>query len=80
MKSMNSLPAYDGRFAHIAEAPSEPTSINTQARDLYYAYASVTAGKNFQGNPMPEWQDLPAKIREAWIMATVTAHLQKLGG
>lgn len=77
MKSMNNLPEYDGRFAHIAEAPSEPTSINTKARDLYYVYASVTGGKNFQGNPMPEWDVLPIKIREAWIAAA--AHIQALG-
>lgn len=34
--------------------------------DLYNVYGSVTEFKNFQGNPMPEWKDLPEKIQLAW--------------
>lgn len=36
------------------------------ARVAYHAYGSVTDWKNYQGNPMPEFDNLPPKIREAW--------------
>ena len=39
------------------------------AREAYKAYGAVTDFKNFQGNPMPEWDDLPQKIRDAWVAA-----------
>ena len=35
-------------------------------KDLYIVYGSVTGFKNFQGNPMPEWEALPATIQAAW--------------
>lgn len=35
-------------------------------KDLYHVYGGVTDFKNFQGNPMPEWEALPPKIVEAW--------------
>lgn len=35
----------------------------------YEAYGQVTEFKNFRGDPMPEWPDLPDKIREAWEAA-----------
>ena len=35
----------------------------------YAAYAKVTGGKNFRGDPMPEFGDLPETIREAWTAA-----------
>ena|SRR5258706_11825356 len=34
--------------------------------DSYAVYGSVTDFKNFQGNPMPAWRDLPEKIQLAW--------------
>jgi hypothetical protein len=40
----------------------------------YTAYGRVTDFKNFQGNPMPQWAELPEKIQEAWI-ASVQAVL-----
>lgn len=36
----------------------------------YRAYGSVTDFKNYQGLPMPEWDQLPPKIQEAWRAAT----------
>jgi hypothetical protein len=35
-------------------------------QDCYQAYGRVTNFKNFQGNPMPEWGDLPDIIKLAW--------------
>jgi hypothetical protein len=40
----------------------------------YTAYGRVTDFKNFQGNPMPKWDELPEKIQGAWI-ASVQAVL-----
>ncbi len=40
------------------------------ARGAYEAYGAVTDHKNFQGNPMPAFDDLPEQIREAWIAAS----------
>lgn len=39
------------------------------AKQAYYAYGSVTDFKNYQGLPMPEWEQLTDKIREAWKAA-----------
>lgn len=39
------------------------------ARSAYEAYAAVTDRKNFRGEPMPEWVDLPPAIRTAWEAA-----------
>lgn len=39
------------------------------AASAYDAYGSVTDHKNYQGLPMPKWEELPPKIQEAWIAA-----------
>lgn len=39
------------------------------ASRAYYAYAAVTDHKNYLGNPMPDFSDLPEKIRDAWRAA-----------
>ena len=41
------------------------------AREAYDAYGATTLYKNFQGNPMPKWDDLPEKIRTAWVAAAL---------
>jgi hypothetical protein len=39
------------------------------AKQAYQAYGKVTDFKNYQGLPMPKWEELPPKIQEAWIAA-----------
>ena len=39
------------------------------AAHAYAAYAASTGGKNFRGDPMPAFGDLPAAIRVAWEAA-----------
>lgn len=39
------------------------------AKSAYKAYAASTGNKNFRGEPMPEWEDLPISIRTAWETA-----------
>jgi hypothetical protein len=48
-------------------------------RLAYKAYGGVTDFKNFQGDPMPEWDALPAKIREAWQAAAEAALKSEAG-
>jgi hypothetical protein len=43
------------------------------AQLAYKAYGNVTGHKNFQGDPMPAWEELPPVIQLAWDAAAVTA-------
>lgn len=45
--------------------------IDQLARRAYHAYGEVTEFKNFMGDPMPEFSDLPVKIRQAWYAVVV---------
>lgn len=47
----------------------EMPDIEMIAKQAYAAYGKVTDFKNFRGEPMPEWEDLPQKIQEAWRAA-----------
>lgn len=42
---------------------------DTLARGMYEAYGKSVGFKNFQGNPMPEWEALPRAIQDAWYAA-----------
>ncbi|SOE25641.1 hypothetical protein [Streptomyces sp. OK228] len=35
-------------------------------KHAYAAYSVIVDGLNYRGEPMPEWDDLPVKIRAAW--------------
>lgn len=39
------------------------------AASAYRSYAASTGNKNFRGEPMPAFQDLPEPIRIAWQAA-----------
>lgn len=41
------------------------------ARGAYHAYGAVTDHKNYQGLPMPEWEQLTPKIQAAWCASCV---------
>lgn len=43
------------------------TTPESRARIAYTAYGKVTDFKNFQGDPMPLFDELPEKIRDAWV-------------
>lgn len=44
-------------------------SLNRLSEDAYGAYAAVTDGKNFRGEPMPPFAELPPAIQRAWQAA-----------
>lgn len=37
------------------------------AKGAYLAYGRSTGNKNFRGEEMPKWEDLPEAIRTAWV-------------
>lgn len=39
------------------------------AANAYLAYGNFTGNKNFRGEPMPLWEDLPEAIQGAWMAA-----------
>lgn len=39
------------------------------AQAAYAAYGESTDNKNFQGDEMPTWEDLPSAIKRAWMAA-----------
>ena len=39
----------------------------------YHAYGEVVEFKNYQGLPMPSWDELSDKIRAAWVAASRAA-------
>jgi len=41
------------------------------ARQAYEAYGATTDHKNFLGQPMPTWEQLPPKIQQAWVAASL---------
>jgi hypothetical protein len=48
------------------------------AAKAYDAYASVTGGRNFLGDPMPRWGALPDLIRRAWVAAAQSVAVSTL--
>jgi hypothetical protein len=42
---------------------------DTLARVAYEAYGESVGWKDFQGTEMPKFDDLPEKIKQAWIAA-----------
>lgn len=46
--------------------PASDREVEAFARDLYATYNASTGGKNYQGLPCPNWQDLGVKVQRAW--------------
>jgi len=47
------------------------------ARKGYHAYGGITDHKNYKGDPMPKFDELPPKIQAAWT--AFAARVQKAG-
>lgn len=76
---MSDLKQHDVAIPGInAEAISPLEAI---AKIGYRAYGETTEYKNYQGLPMPTWEELPPRIQQAWIAASsavMTSTLQCL--
>ena len=46
-----------------------PERWEQMARNAYNAYGDITGHLNYQGLPMPEWEQLTEKIQAAWMNA-----------
>lgn len=49
------------------------------AQIAYSAYGEQTGFKNFQGNPMPSWEQLGEPIQKAWIAAAEAVYSYLMG-
>lgn len=49
------------------------------AQTAYAAYGETTGWKNFQGNPMPAWEQLGEPIQKAWIAAAQAVYSYLMG-
>lgn len=45
------------------------TATEDLAKVAYRAYGETTDFKNYRGEPMPEWENLGARIQAAWLAA-----------
>lgn len=44
------------------------------AEAMYLAYSASTNNKNFRGEEMPVFGDLPSSIKDAWVAAAIKAY------
>ena len=48
-----------------------PTTFTEYAERAYIAYGNEAGNVNYQGKPMPQWEDLPEQIQENWKAAVI---------
>ena len=49
---------------------------NELGRIGFNAYSEKADWKNYEGNPIPQWPDLPQHIRDKWAVATEAIAVQ----
>lgn len=49
--------------------------INKLAKKAYEAHLKTVDGKNYRGEEIPKWKDLPADIKAAWRTAVAAVQL-----
>ncbi len=54
--------------------PDDTVDDTVLARETYNAYGQVTGFRNFQGDPMPGWDELGETIQAAWVAAADHAY------
>ncbi len=54
----------------LSNLASPPVDFLEKAKQGYNAYGKTTEWKNYAGLPMPTWDELPERIRFAWVEAT----------
>lgn len=70
---------FDGSILYEPRQDSSPAADDTSAASsrgyaAYAAYGEAVDHRNFRGEPMPSWHELPEKIRLAWDAAAKAAH------
>lgn len=59
-------------FWEVEKAEPSDEELTQLAKEAYSAYGAVTDFKNYQGLPMPEWENLTPTIKAAWKAATLS--------
>lgn len=82
--SMSRLGNSDARHSaaltfHMDHGPAE-SHAEMMGRLAYAAYGAAVDYKNFAGKPMPQWPELPTKIREAWVITAARLEALVRGG
>jgi hypothetical protein len=77
-------PRLDSRNREVPINPASTAQPGMAWRDIaasaYRAYSASTGNKNFRGDPMPTFDDLPQPIKTAWEAAVRQAdHCSRLG-
>lgn len=62
------MPVIEEAF-RAQQGPKTSTTRESRGRIAYTAYGRTVQFKNWQGDPMPSWPELPMHIREAWIVS-----------
>lgn len=79
--NLNEFPLTNDEQARYNPSSVEVETNQSLAGRGYNAYGSTTDHKNYLGQPMPNWQELPAKQKHAWLTATtsiVAGYIEKL--
>jgi len=50
-------------------------TLQTIAQQAYEAYGTSLSWTNFQGGPLPQWDDLPELVQSAWVRGSYSAIL-----
>jgi hypothetical protein len=58
----------EGDVFYVDFTPA-PKTVRQLAVEAYHRYGAVTDFKNFRGDPMPKFDDLPETIQRAWEAA-----------
>jgi hypothetical protein len=59
----------------VPAAPPRALGVEDLAQIGYQAYAEHTGGKNYRGEPMPSWAELPDPQHGAWLAAAAAIAL-----
>lgn len=62
------MPVIEEAF-RAQQGPKTSTTRESRGRIAYTAYGRSVGWQNFLGQPMPQFDQLPAHIREAWIVS-----------
>jgi hypothetical protein len=63
------------------EQPESPfdQAVAKTAEGMYQAYGNAADWKNFRGEPMLQWAELPPNIQSYWRASAIYAHVELTG-
>lgn len=69
------------RYCPYCDWKEEPMRLNPTelAQAAYRAYCGSVHGRSVNGEPLPEWDEMPERIRTAWEVAAEAVARKALG-